>query len=386
MKRVILFAFASLSLLRVSAQGSAVTSAWNYLRYGELDKAQESIDKAVMNEETKSDPKAWLYRGQTYEMIARTQKPEYKKLSPDASKVAIESYAKAVTLDTRKKYSDMAVAGGEGKYIGMQGLAQNTANMGVEAYNKQEFASALNAFETYSMSNDAIGKYTGKSVIDTNVIYYMGFSAYSSKNNEKAKMYLSELASKYKYKEASAYQTLADIYKSEKDTAKALEVLNMGLANAKDKKNLLLTKLDIYLRRGDNTMALEEAKKAIELDPNNMSIYLVMGTMYQNMHKEKEAEQIYQQALVKDPDNFEVNNLIGVNYYNIGADLYNKSIDIKDPKKSAAVEQQAQMEWKKGIPFLEKAYTKKSTDPETKRLLKEMYVKTNQMDKATKIK
>ena len=61
----------------VSAQKSAVESAAIYLRNGEMEDAQKSIDAAAENDETKNDPKMWFYRAAVYDTLNRN--PDYAR-------------------------------------------------------------------------------------------------------------------------------------------------------------------------------------------------------------------------------------------------------------------------------------------------------------------
>jgi hypothetical protein len=70
----------------------------------------------------------------------------------------------------------------------------------------------------------------------------------------------------------------------------------------------------------------------------------------------------------------------------MGADKYNASIEIKDMKKSAAVEAEAKVIWKKGLPYLEKAHQINAKDKETIKLLMEVYAKLDMLDKATEMR
>ena len=64
----------------VEAQNSAVTNAILYQRDGNLLKAKQSIDMAVENEKTKTQAKAWCYKGLIYSDIYKSDKVEVKEL------------------------------------------------------------------------------------------------------------------------------------------------------------------------------------------------------------------------------------------------------------------------------------------------------------------
>ena len=48
------------------AQGAKVTSAASNIKYGELAKAKDAIEEAVVHEKTKGQAKAWMVRGDVY--------------------------------------------------------------------------------------------------------------------------------------------------------------------------------------------------------------------------------------------------------------------------------------------------------------------------------
>src|SRR6478735_245165 len=107
----ILFILASFSGLMVSAQKSAVESAAIYLRNGEMEDAQKSIDAAAVNDETKNDPKMWFYRAAVYDTLTRN--PDYAKLAGNdgVEKLAV-ACRKCVDTDLKDRYAyycDLAI-------------------------------------------------------------------------------------------------------------------------------------------------------------------------------------------------------------------------------------------------------------------------------------
>jgi len=387
-KSIILSVLMMAIFVNIYSQSSNVTSAWNYLKYGELDKAKKSIDDASVNESTSQDPKTWYYKGQVYEKIAISDKPEYKALSNNAVEESIKAYIKCIELDKKNKYSQEAEQGTPGKFMGLNGFSQYNGNQGVKNYNEKKYAEALPFFEIYIKIGDELAKVRNKKSIDTPFIYYAGTAAYLSTpvNTEKTKYHYLRLVNDYKYAEPSVYQILSEIYKKENNTNEALAILEKGLQNASDKKNIMIDRLNIFINNNQTDKALSEGLKAIDMNPDNVSLYIAMGIIYQNMKKEKEADDLYQKALARDPNNFTVNNVLGTNYYNMGADKYNASIEIKDMKKSAAVEAEAKVIWKKGLPYLEKAHQLNAKDKETIKLLMEVYAKLDMLDKATEMR
>ncbi|MCX6266457.1 MAG: hypothetical protein NTW16_03760, partial [Bacteroidetes bacterium] len=79
-------------------------TASNYLKDGKLDKAVEAINQCVLDPSTAADAKAWFIRGNVYLEISNTKNENFKALDPDPLAKALESYRKAIELDTKKDY------------------------------------------------------------------------------------------------------------------------------------------------------------------------------------------------------------------------------------------------------------------------------------------
>ena len=363
------------------AQSSAVTSAWNYMRYEQYDKALPYIEEAAKHEGTKDEPKTWLYRGQIFEKIAVSRKPEIMKLSPDPLGEALKSYLKCIELDPKKRYSDDAA-------LSLQAIMVIMRNAGAEAYNKMDFATALPNFEKYTEAKAGLEKYANKYVTDTAVIYYIAYCNYSMKNMEKAKADFIMLMDKYKYSDGNLYTCLSDIYLEQKDTAQALKVLDAGLvnANARGKVNIQITHFNLLSKQGKYAQAIQDGKALLASAPDNVSIYKALGVVYQKAGKYQEAQDLYDKLYAKNPNDFDVNELIGQIYYTQGFDIYSKSLDEKDEKKSEKMEKESDIYFKKSIPYFETAYKIKPNDEQLKKILTELYLKTGDQKKADALK
>lgn len=91
MRSILFVLVLSVTVQFAFAQPSKVTSCWNYLKYGELDKAKESIEAAILNEKTMNEPKTWYYRGNTYHAILTTKEAKYKDIDADPADKALKS-------------------------------------------------------------------------------------------------------------------------------------------------------------------------------------------------------------------------------------------------------------------------------------------------------
>ncbi|MFN9951677.1 MAG: hypothetical protein ACK55I_01145, partial [bacterium] len=85
---------------------AAVQTAYNYLRYDNLDKAKEAIDGAVVNETTIGFAKAWYYRGKIYQAIFESKNEKFAALKPGSLQTARISYEKTLELDSKNEFRE----------------------------------------------------------------------------------------------------------------------------------------------------------------------------------------------------------------------------------------------------------------------------------------
>ena len=160
------------------AQGAKVTSASSNIKYGQLDKAKEAIEEAILHEKTKDQPKTWVVRGDVYKAIAESKNPDMKALSETPTRIALDSYMKAMSLDAKGTFR---------KQINTQLslMSFTVANAAYEFNDKKDLANALDCFEQ-SLTIDSI---TSPGKIDSTSVYNAGFLADQMKNYDKARKY-----------------------------------------------------------------------------------------------------------------------------------------------------------------------------------------------------
>ena len=134
---------------------------------------------------------------------------------------------------------------------------------------------------------------------------------------------------------------------------------------------------------------------AIENDPNNFLLYFVRGNIYDtkqasmlNDGKKEEsvpffekAKNDYAKALEVKNDYFDAAYSLGALYYNKGAEMLNDANMISDDAKYKVAKEKADQQLRDALPYLEKAHGLEPTDLSTMTSLKELYARTNQMDK-----
>ncbi len=414
MKQLLIPFLSVLLIGQAYGQSDRVTSAWNNLKYNELEKALNNLKKASKYEDTKEEAKTWLYLGHTYYSIDTTQKKAFKSLVNAPKNKAVEAYAKAQKLDESGRYTSKI----QGNAVR---LGVNLFNAGAQDYNKalkakkkkdtaafkNYFKQSLKHFESHFATRKLAGKYasyinqtlTQNNIDPKKTLLYAGYSAYQIGQFDKAITYLGQLI-KQDSKKPDAYLFMSNVYLDKGDTTKALAIIDSGRKNVENNKPLQTRMLRIYQQTGQVNKLTTNLKKSIAQDSSNLQLYRVLASTYEKLAKQAResggqkraskykdsARNTYNSILEVDPGNFKANYNLGIMYYNIGVDKVKRSQEVEDIDKLTKLENEASEELKKAIPYLEKAFHKNCDDKNLFRSLKNVYKRTNQQSKAKALK
>ncbi|MFL5753959.1 MAG: tetratricopeptide repeat protein [Bacteroidia bacterium] len=122
------------------AQMSKVEQAYDQARRGILDSAKMNIDAACLHPESKDDSQTWSIRGLIYKEIYK--KSELSAYNSPLRDEAVESFMKALKLDTSKQYQENIF--GSLKYLGSRYYNDATRTMDSSGYQL-----AISNFEKY---------------------------------------------------------------------------------------------------------------------------------------------------------------------------------------------------------------------------------------------
>ena len=107
MKKLFFSVFALIMINSISfAQMEKVTSAYDYLRRKQFDKAKDRIDIATKNASSNTKAKTWYYRAEIYKSIAASENPNIVNLDDSAHAKSRDAYLKAQKLDLKNRYTD----------------------------------------------------------------------------------------------------------------------------------------------------------------------------------------------------------------------------------------------------------------------------------------
>lgn len=376
-----LFSFAVLLLLShfSFAQKIELQNAYSYWKNGELESALKSINLCTSNEATKGLAKTWMYRGNI--MLSIAEDPKESGLVFEPLDESYKSYMKARELDTKKEY----------KYdlqIFMQALAKAYYNMGATSYNKLQYYPAYKNFNrVYELTNMLNNDY--KMDVSTDTLNYLrGYCALKTEKYEDAKNIYSSLIDGNKYKSPELYSNLSTAYLELKDTTAALGTITKGREIYPEDNALLIHELNIYLFTHQIDKAVNNLKEAISKTPDNAQLYNALAGTYDNLNDTANAIKNYKKAIELKPDYFESYFGIGRIYFNSAVEVNNQmnKLDLKEQKKYDELSKVRDGLFQQAIPYLEKAKSINPKDMDTLNALKELYTRTNQLDKAAQIK
>lgn len=367
------------------AQKGKVNTALSLKDAGKLDKALITIDETIDANNPKAEstlnwPRTWEVRGEIYQAVFQSKDENYKKLSADPLTLAYDSYFKVLELDSKKSFSKSIK-------IKFTLLIGDLSNQAITAFNEENYEKALKSFEQIlSIEQDPVYKADDPIVVDTVIIYNAALSAFNIQNYDKAIEYYKKAAS-YKYNGAKTYEMLSVCYLNKNDSVGAIEILKHGLKENPTSSTILLQLIDIY----EKTHKVEEALKYLDLaiskEPGNESYQLFRGILFERLENTEEAIKCYEKAIGLKPDFMEAFFNLGIIYYNRGV----KQIDVANlvpsnqPEKYDAEKVKADLEFRKALPYLEKALAINGTDKMTLESLKNVYYRLQMLDKHAEI-
>jgi tetratricopeptide (TPR) repeat protein len=409
--------FIALSIPAVAfSQSAKVQTAWRSLQDYEtskdvssLMKAKECIDLASNHEDTKDKAKTWVYRAKVYYDLFKnsldqeekkvpatvTNKNErltkaYGAVSTTDYEEASKALEKAIPLDKDKAYqADCGM-------LGMQ-MLNDVNNLAVGKYNAGKYKEAMEFFEGSYEASKMMGKK------DTSMLTNALICAQKEKNYEKIKTY-NQKAIDEKVATPYNYGNLSDVKMVLKDTAGAMQALQAGRVAFPTNVDLMNRETDYLMSKGKNQEALANLDKAIASDPKNAKFYLAKGIAYYGMANPKDAskkdldkpknfdeimgnaEVSYKKATELDPKLYEAWFNLGLVYNNWSIEQQKRCDDlIKQATKLKECDAKTQDMLLKAIPAFEKAIEINPSDTGTKKVLKRLYLMTNQPEKAEKL-
>lgn len=372
-KQILLSGCALLFVASVFGQKAKVQSAYNYLRYNELDKAKENIDAATLDPTTAIMAKTWMYRGQIYYAIGTSKDTAIKSLHANPLEESYNSFSKAYEFDTKKiDINELNTHFGQ--------LISPSFNRALDYYNKKEYAQAVPYFERCALINQKFN------ILDTLSYFNAGLSAEKGQKYDDALKFY-DICLKTGYAGPTMYSNIAHVYRLKGQKTEALGIIKQGREKYPNNQDIINYEFSIYLDDNDFEGALKSIDASISNSPNNPIYHYNKGFLYDQKKDIDNAATSYSKALELDPGYFDAYYNMGALYFNKGADLINESNDLplNQAAKSDELRKQAEGFFGKALPFLEKAHSLRPDDKNTMISLKNIYARTNQNEKYKEI-
>lgn len=362
------------------AQTSFTTEAVNFFNSGDLEKAKKSIDQASANSETTGDARTWFFRGMIYKEIYKT-KESTDPFSP-ARNTGADAFEKAISLDKAGEYT-------EDSRKALKYLVSTFFNDAAKALNAENYKVAFSNYDNYLVRQSRLNP----NAIDTEALFYAGYSAYMEKQAEKAKSYL-EKAQSAGFVHPYLFYFLGKIYLTEGSTDKGQQMLETGYYRFPQDKNIILTLISFYQEKNKfkelESILLKELQKG-----ENTEYQLLLGVTYQKLLEEhtsqraeysEKAKKAYLRVLQKDPENLKANYNMGLVYYNDAVIIINALDYDMDMVALEDIQEECKEIFKKALPYMEKAYTLNPKNKETLTGLSGIYFSLREDDKYKRIK
>lgn len=406
---------AGISNLLAQAEGGAG------LNYNALEKKLQKSDQTIQDPKKGSDPRTWIDRAKTFQDIfevntqmLRNSMPvhelklfykepkEIKKVEmnnsvvdqyvydrilvnveggnvkswqetqvihPQPLKEAYKSYMKAIELDKDGKQKKKITEG-------LKELKSKFEKQALNEYNLKDFGKSYEAFSSMvDISENPL-----VNVADTVIIYYTGVTASEAGKNDEAIKYFKK-ALDLNYNSAQIYYDLNKAFVSKGDSAEGLNYLKQGFQKYPENVSILIELINYYLVRGQSSEALEYLAKAKTSDPNNKSFYFAEGTLYDKMGQSENAIKAYDQAIQIDPSYYDAYYNAAVVYYNTAVKMMEDAVNEQNNDKYIQKKAAAEEQFKKAIPYMEKASELNPKDVSPLETLKALYYRLKMNDK-----
>ena len=368
MKRV-LFSMVLLMVVSFSfAQVKNVKEAKSIAEEAKPDfaKAQQLINEALVNPETKDDANTWNTAGLVQKKINEKENEKaYLRQPYDTAQAFNSLYSMFEYFLKCDELEQVPNEKGKIKFKFRKGNAStmlmerpNLINGGIYFFNLDDNKDAFKFFAMYidAAKSPMLEKedLMNKDTLLTQIAYYATLAA-SKDENYQAVLKYAPIAAKDKDNGKYGMEFLAGAYKALNDTANWISTLKEGIQMYPDYSFFFGHLVDYYSNTGKFDEAMVFADDMIAKDPNNPFFLYVKGYLYQNMKDYDNAIKYYKKTVEADPSYAEAYSNLGLFYCTQGLEYTDKvTTDFNDPNYAA---EQAKIKkfYEEARPYYEKA-------------------------------
>ena len=279
--------------------------------------------------------------------------------------LAFESLKKAIEIDVKGKKTKKI----QESLNKLKGLY---VNEGLNSYSRKNYKGALESFKNVI----EIGELPQLNHKDTAIFYYAALSAQLAGDFNSAISYYDKAIALNFTSEGTAYYYAFDAFKSLGKSDDGIKYLEEGLVKFPKNTNILFAIIQHYVNKGeDPSKVLSYIDKALVQEPRNATLHFAKGTVYDKLGDPENAAKAYSSAVEIDPNFFDAYYNLGAVYFNRGVKTVEEAnkIPAKETDKYDAMMLKASDEYKKAIPYMEKAHSINPNSKDVVEALKNIY-------------
>ena len=142
----------------------------------------------------------------------------------------------------------------------------------------------------------------------------------------------------------------------------------------------------MFIQLGRTSELIDKLTEAISIDPENDLLYFNRATIYDQEGDIKLAEKDYKSALDINSNSFSTNYNLGALYFNFGVKLKGEASNSKSDSKYNSLTKEANFNFEKALPYMERAFELNSEDKNTILSLKQLYALKGDYDNSNRMK
>ena len=371
MKKTVL----TLALLSIAAgafaQKSKLRATRDYLSTNDYRKALPEIDAAVQNDETKTNPEAWYFRGRAYLL----QSMDSTARTTSSIDEAQSSFTKA--LELKPDYNNDI-------NTDLYNLAIIAYQDAITRYNKGDYAKAydhfLMAYNIYANNGKRMATNAKFKELAFNAKQNAAASAQNAHDADNALRLLLEIRNEQSPKDTNTYFSIIEILERQKKYDQLISMINEANTLFPNNKLIRNSEINYYINTNKTEQLLPKLETAVQSDPNNGDLYFMIGNLYvgQSFPKDangklidrpanadetfNKAEAAYKKAVAINSNSAEFNYNMAVLYYSLAVE-YNRQLNkitgntTADSKKYDEFVAKRNAQFALALPYFEKTYS-----------------------------
>lgn len=348
----------------------------------DLAKAQQLINEALENAETKNDANTWNVAGL---IQMKVNEEESKKAYLRQSFDTVAYYNSIYNMfNYFLKCDELAQVPNEKGKVKNKFRKTNAATMlanrhflsegGGYFFNTRDTEKAFNLMSMYIDVADA-PMLADQDLAHTDTLYamyayYAALAAYQNKDYANVNKYAKYVLDNKEYGK-DGYELCSESYKAQKDTANWLATIKEAIQKYPEHMYFVASLIDHYTTLDQLEEAEKIADEFVAQKPNDPQALYIQGYIYTLLKKYENAQASIQKAIELDPSNANYYAYMGHTYFYEAQDVIkeSESIEIGDPKY---LEQQEKIKtlYNEAMPYYKKA---RELNPSEKTLWQNLY-------------